>query len=490
MNGLVALATAPVPARRAHPTSVHTWHQANSGSTKSARRRRQRGQADPLSKLFRDPAQREASKLDLADVLSECGRRAHEEREVERAFWFDERAGALRDCTQVRVLVHQGCGSGVATPFSCHVRGCPDCERARVARLLERYDALAQKMARPAFWTFTIRNVAQGELEAGIRRLRSDFGRLRRRAIIAGGACRWRWPALGPDGEPDGAPGHPCHLPVAAPDCRLPRCVEGCSARGGEAHAAGCEPGCPTRTGRQRSRCPVHPPSEVHAQGCPRQCVHAGHRRDRNCETYRHERVAGGAVACDLTFAEDTMTWHPHLHTLMDSPWIDWGEMRDTWQTITCKREHCRHGRSSRCEGSWSVWVEAVSRDDPAARQGAIREVLKYVGKPHGIVDSLDPERIGEYVWATRRQKLVSGFGSLYRVQVEEQEPPRADELVLRDLGFEQYRVPRICPTCGAATTEDDWEFPIVRRRLETHRLPGGGYAWTPPPEGGLPHEH
>jgi hypothetical protein len=194
--------------------------------------------------------------------------------------------------------------------------------------------------------------------------------------------------------------------------------------------------------------------------------------------------MAGGVVAFDLTFNELTMTWHPHLHALMDSPWIDWGEMRDTWQAITCHRAHCRHGRSSRCEGSWSVWVEAVSRDDPAARAGAIREVLKYVGKPHGIVDSLDPDRIGEYVWATRRQKLMSGFGSMYRVQIEDQEPSRADELVLRGIGFEEYRVPRICPTCHASTTEDDWDFPVVERRLETHRLPTGGYAWSPQDRG------
>jgi|GEM_PF-2241918 len=468
------------PARNAHATSVHTRQQVHSGSTKSARRRRQRGPQDPLARLFRDPAEREASKLDLADVLTECGRIAHEEGDLERAFWFDERAGALRDCALVRVLVHRGCGSGVATPFSCHVRGCPDCERARVARLLDRYDTLAGRMARPVFWTFTVRNIGQGELEAGIRRLRGDFGRLRRRAVFVGGPCRWRWRAVGPNGEPDGAPGHPCHTPMPAPDCRSPRCVEGCSARRGEAHLSGCEPGCPTRTGRSRSRCLVHPPTEVHADGCPLDCLHAGHRRDRNCEAFAHERVAGGAVACDLTFSEEAGTWHPHLHTLMDSPWIDWGEMRDTWQAITCRREHCRHGRSSRCEGSWSVWVEAVSRDDPAQRRGAIREVLKYVGKPHGIVDSLDPERIGEYVWATRRQKLVSGFGSLYHVQLEEAEPPRADELVIGGLGFTEYHVPRVCPTCGVTTTEEDWGFPVVHPRREAHRLPSGRYAWSP----------
>jgi hypothetical protein len=350
-----------------------------------------------------------------------------------------------------------------------------------MARLLERYDSLAQKMSWPKFWTFTIRNVAEGELEAGIRRMRSDFGRLRRRAIFAGGPCRWRWPMVGLDGQPDGAPGHPCHTPVPAPDCRSPRCVEGCTARRGETHLPGCEPGCPTRTGRSRSRCLVHPPTEMHADGCPPDCPHAGHRRDRNCEAFGHERVEGGAVACDLTYSEESGTWHPHLHALMDCPWIGWAEMRDTWQAITCHREHCRHGRSSRCDGSWSVWVEAVRRDDPAQRRGAIREVLKYVGKPHGIIDSLDPERIGEYLWATRRQKLVSGFGSFYRVQVEEDEPPRADELVIGGLGFQKYRVPRVCPTCLAVTTADDWHFPVVHPRREAQRGPSSPYnVWHP----------
>jgi hypothetical protein len=192
--------------------------------------------------------------------------------------------------------------------------------------------------------------------------------------------------------------------------------------------------------------------------------------------------MVGGAVACDLTFNEEDMTWHPHLHALLDAPWISWSEMRDIWQALTCHRERCRHGRSSRCEGAWSVWVEAVSRDDPAARAGAIREVLKYVGKPHGIVDSLDPGRIGEYVWATRRQKLMAGFGSFYRVQLEEDEPPRADELVIGGPGFERYHVPRVCPCCGAVTTEDDWAYPAVHRRLEAHRLPAGGYIWSPEP--------
>jgi hypothetical protein len=188
-------------------------------------------------------------------------------------------------------------------------------------------------------------------------------------------------------------------------------------------------------------------------------------------------------VASDITWSEDAGgSWHPHLHALLDAPWIGWAEMRDTWQAITCRTKGCRHGWSSRCSGSWSVWVEAVPRDDPAERRAAIREVLKYVGKPHGIVDSLDPGRIGEYLWATRRQKLVSGFGNLYRVQVEEDEPAGRDELTIRGFGFATLRVPRVCPKCGRTTTEDDWILPDLRPRLEAYRLPSGRYGWDPPP--------
>jgi hypothetical protein len=189
--------------------------------------------------------------------------------------------------------------------------------------------------------------------------------------------------------------------------------------------------------------------------------------------------------AVDVTWSEaGGGSWHPHLHALLDAPWIGWAEMRDTWQAITCRTPRCRHGRSSRCTGAWSVWVEAVAGDDPAERQAAIREVLKYVGKPHGIVDSGDPARIGEYLWATRHLNVVSGFGALYRVQVAEDDPADADEITLHGSGFAVYHVPRICPNCGAATCEDDWLPPDRRPRLEAHRLPGGRYGWDPPPAG------
>lgn len=480
----------PGPAQRPRPgarsTSLDTRHEVHNGrsgrrQTRAPRARLHRGSppVDRLRHLFRDPAERELTKLDLADVLEEVARRRHEAGLVEDAYWFDERSAALRECTFVRVIEHRGTDHGVARPLACHVRGCPDCERTRAARIVARYDGLAADMSRPVMWTWTVRNVPQGELERGLRELRKAFGKLRRRAIFRGGRCRWRWS--------DGTPGHPCHPPVPAADCT---------------------DACPTRTGRRAVRCPVHPPSFAHPNGCPRSCPHHGHDRRANCPAFEHAPVVGGVVSGEVTWSEDDRSWHPHLHALIDSPWIAWSEMRDLWRSLTCTTAGCRHactrcrgiaapatadrcarcggtGTEPICTGAWSVWVEAIPQDDDERRRGAIREVLKYVGKPGGLVDSLDPERIGEYLWATRRQRLVTGWGSLYRIQDDEAEPAGADELVIRGFGFGSYRVPRICPCCGAVTTEDDWLVPFRRPRLEAVRLEGTRlFGWRRPPPG------
>src|SRR5450830_1216694 len=305
---------------------------------------------DALASTFRDPRERALSKFDLADVLEEVGSRAAADYDYQRAHWFDERAGALRQCNTVQVFLHRGRGHGVATPLSCHVRGCPDCERSRVGRLVGRFDELAAGMVRPVFWTWTLRNVPPGELAPGLAAVKKAFTRLRRRSIFRGGACRWRWR--------DGGPGHPCHPPVAADDC-------------------GAD--CPTRTGRRTFRCPTHPPRQVHANGCPLTCDHRGHDRHRNCPEFAHRKVAGGVAAVEVTWSKSDGSWHPHLHALVDAPWIAWSEMRDQWVALTCTTVGCRHvctdcraiasleqcrscsgGQHPRCTGAWSVWVEAL----------------------------------------------------------------------------------------------------------------------------------
>lgn len=493
------------PRTRPQSTSLDTRQQPHIGRTNHRPKRPARPRVAPkpgsLEHLLADPRERQELKRDLSAVLEEIARRADAEQSWDEFTWFDAKSAAILDCTNVRVLIDPACGGGTATPISCRVRGCPDCERARMGRLLSRFEEIVTgyrahdgksvpPMARPVFWTWAPRNTPAGHLADGLARLRKDFGRLRRRSILKGGPCRWRWRQRGPTGELDGAAGHPCHQPVPAAECRPKRCAEGCGARYGNLHAEGCDPGCPTRTGARQSHCRTHPPHSVHPDGCPSSCAHAGHDKRRNCPDFRHEPVQGGVSAIEVTWSEaDGGSWHPHVHALVDAGswdpetgeartvWIPWAEMRDAWQSITCDRAKCRHGSDPACRGAWTTWVEAVDRDDPERRRGAIREVLKYVSKPAGIIDSLNPERIREFLWSTRGLRAVNGWGSLYHVKDPEEEAPTGT-VVIR-FGFSVMHAPAACPCCGRRMTADDWDWPKVRSRLEAARGPGG-WVWRP----------
>lgn len=474
--------------------------------------------------MLQDRRERQDLKLDYADVLTEIARLAAQDHDYARAYWFDERAAAVRDCTSVRVLPHRGCpsGGGAASPISCHVRGEPDCERVRAAQLVAEYVGHARRAGSPKFVTLTHRNVPQGELSRGFADVGAAFVRLRRRAIFAGGACRAVWPNRGPGGEPDGAPMHPCHVPVPDTTCHRPQCAPGCpvgSVPYGE-HASDCDRGCPTRTGLRQSHCRVHPPKVTHPDGCPPSCPHAGHRRDRNCPDFRHGAIDGGISAIDLTFNEAEATWHPHLHALVDSPYILWAELSAAWRDLTCTTAGCRHERlldgapDPACSGAWMVWIAAVPIDDEERLVGSVREVLKYVAKPHGIIDSLDPARIEEYLWSLRGRRSVAGWGSFADASLQRRCPkacppdcpksarkwcaahdclgarrrrcsehrPLPPDLIEIEQWFGRVLVPTHCPSCGAETGPADWSVAVSRPRLESFRASSGRYGWRPGP--------
>jgi len=518
VNGSPALATDPASAEPSRSSSVHTQattlHRAADQAQEEDSRR--------LEAALRSRGERNDLKLDFADVLTEAARLAALDHDYAQAQWFDERAAAVRDCARVRVVAHRGCpnGGGAALPISCHVRGEPDCERIRAARLVGMYVVHARRASSPKFITVTTRNVERGELGEGLTAMGRAFTKLRRRSVFAGGPCRAFWPDWGSTGEPDGAPMHPCHAPEPHRDCLGPRCAPDCK-RGSVAfadHLPDCEPGCPTRTGLRQSACRVHPPRVTHAQGCPRSCEHAGHRRDRNCPAFRHRPFLGGITATDITYNEAESTWHPHSHSLLDGPYLSWAELSQTWRAVTCTTPRCRHQRlpdgswDRACSGDWMVWLAAVPTDDEEQLLGSVREVLKYVAKPHGIVDSLDPDRIGEYLWALRGRRTVAGWGTFADASVRARCPkecppgcpkaarkwcelhdcpnahrsrcrahrPLPVDLIEIEVWSGKALVPKNCPSCGSETAEHDWLVPFLRPRLESFRGRDGRQAWQP----------
>lgn len=357
-------------------------------------------------------------------------------RALQDARWLEQRAFALSGCRDVRAFRDATCGAYTARPSSCRVRVCPDCERARSARLVSRLDGLTLDMARPVFWTFTVPNVPTGELSRGVDWVLESFRALRRRAIIRGGRCR-----------DDGA---------------------------------------------------------------------------------THPGVAGGVYSIEVTRGRDGASWHPHVHALMDAPWIKWSELRDSWRAVTCdairklerrsraprapRRENgearrpprtprlprCEHRADERgiatggCRGASIVWVSAVQGEPGSPeRRAALREVLKYATgglmKDGKLADGIGPAELAELLLALRNRRLVAGWGGWRNVHDEDDEDELpAEDYVLVETGEDRAgimirtRMPARCPHCRALAL---WESPIrVARRSCTPR--DGVLLWRPPRAG------
>lgn len=361
--------------------------------------------------------------------------------------YFSSRADAMESCRTVRVFRHKTCGGSVRSAISCDVRGCPDCDRARSARLIEAYGAALDRVIaertpgyRAAFWTWTLADLElRDHLDESIHFLRAAFGKLRDRAIFAGGRCGTLYP--------DGSPYHPCH-PKDHPHVLAGRCPADCPHVDHWCQDQYCRR---TRYYRQHG-------------ACEHRGIHA-HRRPHNCADAVHLPVLGGVVALEIA-ASHAGRWHPHLHGILEAPWIDWLEMSMTWRALTCTTPGCHHGDDDdRCTGAWSVFVRKADAE-------SVHEVLKYTVKPQGILDQDDPARYAELLWATRHQRLVNGFGSFRGVRDRLEGEADSETIVLHGFDFSAWRVPRVCPHCGRQTTEDEWAFPFELSRLDALEIP------------------
>lgn len=135
-------------------------------------------------------ARNDAAKVQLGDAIARAAASRWSGDAWADAAWLQSRGLAMAGCRTVRAYRDAVCGAYLARPVSCRVRVCPDCERARSARLAGRFAALTLDMRRPVFWTLTVPNVAADKLDMGVDWLLESFRRLRRRAIFAGGPCR------------------------------------------------------------------------------------------------------------------------------------------------------------------------------------------------------------------------------------------------------------------------------------------------------------
>jgi len=105
--------------------------------------------------------------------------------------------------------------------------------------------------------------------------------------------------------------------------------------------------------------------------------------------------VRGGCVSVEIT--NEDRGWHLHAHWLVDSRWVDAGELATTWARVI--------GQDDR----------AIVRVKDVRGSDYVSEVSKYVCKGSEIA-AWTPEEINEFVQAVRGHRFFFQFGTLFKL--------------------------------------------------------------------------
>lgn len=214
---------------------------------------------------------------------------------------------------------------------------------------------------------------------------------------------------------------------------------------------------------------------------------------------YVKKRIQGGVRAFEVTYNEQTETWHPHYHVIYDGEYIPQERVSAIWRDIT-EREYvarmpvahprlderqlrgarkvierwrdARYSYTRMVKGASVVDVRQVAGKGyrQGGRQAAVKELVKYITKVADYVAS--PERVGEFLAATHRIRQLSKFGTSHAYKA----PPRP-----KGKGKPRYRVdpftlkgkldvPCACPEPGSEAALDWW--------LEHKTDPPPGRRW------------
>lgn len=334
-----------------------------------------------------------------------------------------------RRCGQwARVRIDRVCGAADldrAQRFHCDVRGCPTCDRIRSEELLRFrpvIEAAIEKEKHLAFWTFTVPNVETLFAPDGKRAatlLSKCFAEL----------LGWL------RGDSRRAPLQVCYR------CKLwVRPLEGRGSRsyvwetlttcscGEDAKPYGVAPRASLRSIEITFRRKV-----TVCVACGRWA--AGQRaRQPECCTCDHP-----------SFEERDAGWHPHVHALVEAPFIPQAALAELWTAITRK---LWYGGAANGMGT-DVRRVRDHLGRAAGSRGfelgsALKELLKYPTKVDGFLG--DGAAFLEWYEGTRGTRLVAGSGAWFGVfSREDDDDDQEDE------------GPERCPHCGSVAEWVSW---------------------------------
>jgi hypothetical protein len=115
--------------------------------------------------------------------------------------------------------------------------------------------------------------------------------------------------------------------------------------------------------------------------------------RNLRQQTLWRTSVDRGFAILEVAYNTKKDEWHPHIHVLAHTGFIDWGLLRKAWKHVT--------------SGSDNIDAAFINTAKSAATY-----VAKYLGKPPPTIFLERVKRADEYYQATRRSKFLITFGT------------------------------------------------------------------------------
>lgn len=134
------------------------------------------------------------------------------------------------------------------------------------------------------------------------------------------------------------------------------------------------------------------------------------------------KKIAAGVWFFQITYNHETNCWHPHLHALLDSYYIEHSWLKTQWYKIT--------------NGSSIVHIKAVTNPRKTLRHHA-----RYCARPSSLVDLDDPQALELYE-AFKHRRIIGSWGKAKAISFRQQKPVDSDKWL--NIGSWDYVVKKV----------------------------------------------
>jgi plasmid rolling circle replication initiator protein Rep len=122
--------------------------------------------------------------------------------------------------------------------------------------------------------------------------------------------------------------------------------------------------------------------------------------------------ISGGVYSIETTYNEETETWHPHIHCIIDG--LEPGGYNEDFIQVQNNFREVVRSKWLRETGGHQIQWRYISHTN---KHKVIAETLKYVAKFDYLMGS--PELLKEFLDVTKGMRLLQTFGTFYNYKLE-----------------------------------------------------------------------